>query len=263
MTSGVFKPICRPSGAAFNGARELRGLTPPAIDYRRSAAAMLNTSPLRAAGRRRAACRWWGLLLMLLCYLAGCTGSGRLEFASLDFRAVDPPAPRVSPVSVQECYWWTDQDGQVWIAMRSQRAVPFHPKLRFQFQLSLALEALPASKARNYKLGRRALRARVGFGPWESRFSSQVGIAALYRESGKRLRGSVRVQTSRVTLQWLGGWGKPVRYLMLGSFTAVPDEQRGRAIAEAAESSGWGRDAPRQPTSLPATTPTTSKAQPW
>ena len=167
-----------------------------------------------------------------LLIIAGCTGSGRLEFASLDFRAVDPPAPRVSPVSVRECYWWTEHDGQVWIAMQSQKTAFFNPKLRFQFQLSLALEKLPAGKARNYKLGPRELQVRVRFGPWESRFSSQTGIAALYCEPGDRLRGSVRVQTTRETLQWRGGGGKPVRYLMLGSFTAVHDEQRGRAIVK-------------------------------
>jgi hypothetical protein len=175
------------------------------------------------------------VLLAATLLVTGCTGTGRLEFASLDFRAVDPPPPRVSPVSVQECYWWTEPNGQLWIAMQSHRTPLIYPELRFQFQLSLALEKLPAGKARDYKLGRRELQVRVRLGPWESRFSSQVGIAALYREPGNRLRGSVRVQTSRVTLQWLGGWGEPVRYLMLGAFTAVHDEQRGRAIVKAIE----------------------------
>ena len=205
-------------------------------------------------------CRGLGATLLLL--VLGCTGSGRLEFASLDFRTVDPPAPRVSPVSVQECYWWTDPDGQVWIAMQSRRTAFLIPKLRFHFQLSLALERLPAGRARNYKLGRRELRVRVRFGPWESRFSSQTGIAALYRERGDRLRGSVRVQTSRVSMRWLGGWGKPVRYLMLGSFTAVHDEQRGRAIVEATESGGWGRGTPRRPASQPASMRASAAAKP-
>jgi hypothetical protein len=173
-------------------------------------------------------------LLAVSLLLTGCAGGGRLEFASLDFRAVDPPPPRVSPVGLQECYWWTEDDGRVQIAMQSRRTPLWNSTLRFQLQLSLTLEKLPAGPARNYTLEPRALQARVRFGPWESRFTSQTGIVALYRESGDRLRGSARVRTSRVTLQWLGGWSEPVRYLMLASFTAVPDERRGRAIAELA-----------------------------
>jgi len=203
-----------------------------------------------------------GMLVTFLLFVAGCTGSGRLEFASLNFKAIDPPAPRVSPLKVQECYWWTDQDGQVWIAMQ-HRGIPFfNPRLRFEFQLSLALEQLPAGQARNYQLRRRELRARVKFGPWESRFASQLGIAALYRESGDRLRGSLRVQTTRVSLEFLGSWSEPVRYLMLGSFVAVPGEQRGRAIAEATESAGWGRDTPVRPASQPATAPASAEMKP-
>ncbi len=197
----------------------------------------------------------YGLGVALLLVSLGCTGRGRLEFASLDFRAVDPPPPRVVPLNVQECYWWTDQAGKVWIAMRSEKTPVLFPMLRFQFQLSLVLDKLPAGLARNYALGGRALRARGQRGPLHARFSSHVGVAALYRERGNRLRGSVRAQTSRVSLQWLGGWSKPVRYLMLGSFTAVYDEQRGRAILEATESDGWGRGTPRRPASQPASRP--------
>lgn len=161
---------------------------------------------------------------------------------------------------MRECYWWTDEDGQLWIAMQRQQTPLFYPKMRFEFQLSLALERLPAGTARNCKVDRTTLRARIRFGPWESRFSSRVGIVAVYRESRDRLRGSMRLQAVRVASQWLGGWGKPTRYLMLGSFTAVPDEQRGRAIAEATESSGWGRDSSARPpvTSRPARPPTSS-----
>lgn len=201
------------------------------------------------------------LLLTLLLLTSGCTGSGRFELTSLDFKAVDPPAPRVSSLKVRECYWWTDPDGNVWLAMQRRITPWFSPRLRFEFQLSLALEKPPAGKARNYDLRRRALRARVKFGPWESRFASQIGIAALYRESGNRLRGSLRVQTTQTSLQFLGGWSKPVRHLMLGSFTAVHDEQRGRAIAQITESAGWDRDTP-PPTSQPLEKPLTAEQKP-
>jgi hypothetical protein len=200
--------------------------------------------------------------MLLLLVTTGCTGSGRLEFASLDFKAIDPPAPRVSPLKVRECYWWTDELGQVWIAMQRRADPFFNPRLRFEFQLSLVLEKLPAGPARNYELRRPALRARVKFGPWESRFASQVGIAALYRASGDRLRGSLRAQTTRASLQFLGGWSEPVRYMMLGSFTAVHDKQRGRPIAEMTESAGWDRAPPPSPASQPTIAPTTAPTNP-
>ncbi|MFQ5805513.1 MAG: hypothetical protein ACE5I3_03575 [Phycisphaerae bacterium] len=200
----------------------------------------------------------WCLVIGCLCCAVGCSGSGRIELASLNYRAVDPPAappPRVARIDLDGCYWWTDDNGRVWIAMQRQWTPLFSPRLRFEFQLSLVLDKLPAGRARDYRVARKELRARLRFGPWESRFTSTVGILALYRESNDRLRGSLRLQATRVTTRWLGGWGKPTRYLMLGSFVAVHDEQRGRPIAEATESSGWGRDAAVPSARTPATAP--------
>ena len=187
-------------------------------------------------------------LLVLLPIHTGCRGGGRLELASLSFKSVDPPAPRVTAVKLRECYWWTDDADQVWIAVQSRWSPWFNPKFRLELQMSLVLEKLPAGAARNYELRQRALCGRIRFGPWESRLVSQVGIAAAYRESGNRLHCSMRVQATRVTSQLLGSWGQPVPYLVLGDFTAVPDEQRGRAIALLTESGGWDR----KPTSRPA-----------
>jgi hypothetical protein len=202
----------------------------------------------------------------LLLALTGCRGGGHVDFVALNYKAIDPPAPRITRVDMQECYWWTDADGGLWIAMQRADVPPLQPKLAFRFQLSLALEKLPAGRARNYSIGERELRSCARLGPWESRFTARRGIAALYRESDDSLRGNLRVEATRVTARWLGGWGRPTRYLMLGSFVAVRDEQRGRAITEATESAGWereplerrrtGRGSSTRPTSQPATSPT-------
>ncbi len=59
------------------------------------------------------------------------------------------------------------------------------------------LERLPAGQARNYTAAKRELRAVARVGPTEMRFASLSGIAALYRESGGRMRGSMRLLVSR------------------------------------------------------------------
>ena len=191
------------------------------------------------------------LALLLPLAAVGCAGRARMEFSPLHFKSIDPPAPQSSRVNFDRCYWWTDEGGRLWVAMERTFAPWFNPKLRVEVQISLQLEKLPAGAARNYPIGRRELRARIKFGVWESRFSSVAGIAAVYRESGDRLRGSLRMQTSRVSSELIGGWGEPSIYLMQGAFNAVHDEQRGREIATLTESQGWERP-PIAPTSSPS-----------
>lgn len=178
--------------------------------------------------------------IAFLLVTVGCS-RGRIELSSLDYQTIDPPAPGATSVPLRECYWWTDEDGAVRVAMRYVKNQPLFPQLRTEFNMSLVLEQPPRGQARNYKLNRQTLRAHVRMGPWQSRFTSTVGIAALYRESGGRFRGSLRVQSMRVAARLLGGWGKPTRYLLQGSFTAINDERRGREILEITESDGWER----------------------
>jgi len=204
------------------------------------------------------------LILLGVCLggLTGCSGGGRVEVVSLNYRSIDPPAPRVARIDLDRCYWWADQEGQVWIAMERETRPLFGIFGRICFQMSLVLEKLPAGRERYYIAAKRELRARALVGPAQIRFSSAAGILALYREPGDRMRGSFRLLTRRVVTRWLGGWGRPSSYLMLGSFEAVHDEARGRRIAAATESAGWGREQ-AAPTSRPVTSqPTTGRRVP-
>jgi hypothetical protein len=204
------------------------------------------------------------LAALLPLLAAGCAGAARLEFVPLNYKSIDPPPALPARVDFQQCCWWVDDDGRLGIAMEKKFTPPFHPEFKFELQVSLLLEKPPAGKARNYPIGRRELRARVKFGVWESRFSSLNGIAAVYRESGDRLRGALRIQTSRVSSELLGGWSEPANYLMLGTFTAVPDPARGRQIAALTESQGWDRP-PNAPTSapdIPASSPAEESDEP-
>lgn len=174
-------------------------------------------------------------------FFTGCTGSGRIELASLDFTSIDPPDPRVTSLALDQCYWWTDDQEHVWVALQRRFRSPFNELLHFQFQMTLRFEKPPAGKARNYLVSRDELRAVVRVGPLESRFVSKTGIAALYRLDGGRLRGSLRMQVLREVNRLLGGWSKPSAYLLLGSFTAVPNRAAGESIRSATESDDWPR----------------------
>ncbi len=177
--------------------------------------------------------------------LAGCTGSGHVQIAALDYQAIDPPAgppPRVVQIDADRCCWWTDERGKVWVALERDQPLLLTPEWRFKFQLSLALDEPPAGRARDYAVSKRELRAMVRAGPTQARYSSVRGIVALYREPHDQMRGSFRLEVAREVQQMLGGWGRPGRYLMMGTFHAVRDEARGRVIAAQTEFLDRGRD---------------------
>lgn len=196
----------------------------------------------RLTARRAGA--WWGCLLAAvpLAGLLGCAGSGRVEIAAMNFRAIDPPGAQFSRLPLDRCYWWTDDTGQVWVAMETMRRPLLGALGPFSFRMSLVLEKLPAGPDRNYLVSKRELRAVARFGVSEGRFVSAMGIVALYREKGDRMRGTFRLMAQRQVTGLLGGWGRPSSHLLLGSFVAVHDPQHGKPIAEATESQGWERD---------------------
>lgn len=188
-----------------------------------------------------------GLIAVFVIALTGCAGTAHVCVVALDYQAIDPPAgppPQVTQLDLDRCYWWTDENGRVRVAMECERPALLVPEWRFRFQLSLALDEPPAGRARDYKLGQRELRGVARFGPAQSRLESVRGIVAVYRERGDQLRGSFRMEVAREVQQLLGGWGRPGRFLMMGTFTAVHDEPRGRRIASEAEALGPQRPTP-------------------
>lgn len=184
----------------------------------------------------------WGLAAALTLCAAGCAGSGRVETVPLDYRSIDPPPAKVAYLDLDHCYWWTDESGQVWIALEAVRRPLFSPLGELRFQMSLVFDELPAGQARNYLVSKRELRAVARLAVMEGRFVSAAGIVALYRAPGNRLHGSFRLLAQRQVTQMLGGWGPPSSHLLQGTFEAVHDPQRGRPIAAATESRGWERE---------------------
>ncbi len=177
-----------------------------------------------------------GLLLLLL---AGCS-RGRVELTPLQFRTIDPPAPRAVGFEIQDAIWDEDADGRLRIALRREATVPI-VNLRQRLVLSLLLERLPNGKAREYRLTRTSLRGLAEVGPGQARFESIGGIAAVYREdAADEIRCVFRVLAQRSTARLLGGFGKPTRVLLQGEVRARRDARTGAWVTET-EQGGFER----------------------
>jgi|GEM_PF-1460232 len=222
-------------------------------------------SPLRRP-QRYARVSWhsaFSLGVLASVALSGCAGGGRVEIASLNFEAIDPPGappPRFTNITLDRCYWWLDDHGRVCVAMERHAPAPLGPAWQFRFQMVLQLGEMPAGHARDYRVTKRELRAVARFGPSRSRFTSISGVVALYRRPSDRLRGSFRLLVAREVQQMLGGWGLPGRYLMMGTFEAVPDQERGRQIVADIDSLTAPPDdqCAGPPTSAPSSAPSSA-----
>jgi hypothetical protein len=180
------------------------------------------------------------IAILLVGVSAGCTGSGTVQFASLDMTRVDPPPARVQTVQFGRVSWWTDEvDGTLRIAFEKDAPSLLGEIGRVIVQLSLRLEKLPAGPSREYKLGPSELRGRVRVGATETRLASASGVAVIDRVSESVLR----LIATRRTMQLLGGWGTGARLLVLGEFRAVREEGVGARIYEETESNDFVRPA--------------------
>jgi hypothetical protein len=204
--------------------------------------------PLRCAA---ASVRGLPAALVAVLLAGGCSG-GKVQIVSLDYRSIDPPSVEPVEIVLDGCYWWTDEQEQLWVAMNAgwQPGLGAGP---LSFKLSLLLPRLPSGEGRDYPVSDRTLRAVARIGPLEGRFCSVTGIVAIYRQPGERLRGALRALVTREVAQLLGGWSKPTRLLMLARFEAVYDPASGRPILEASESHGWDRSPP--PSTRPSSGP--------
>lgn len=209
---------------------------------------------LRAAVAARLGSRYFLAAAALCVFLTGCR-AGTLELAALDYRSIDPPSAQVHRLELDEAYWWTDEQGNVWIAGRKRATPPFMPEFQSDVQFSLRLGPPPAGAARNYTADAVTLRAVVRVGPGEARLTSVMGIVAAYSEAGETLRVSARILANHQAAQLLGGYSGPTRYLFLARMEARNDATRGRAIADATETQGWARGVKAAPDSRPTTAP--------
>lgn len=191
------------------------------------------------------------VLVWVVALTAGCSGSGRVNFVSLNMTDIDPPPAKAWQFDAAECYWWLDEQGELNIALRSVRDAALLGKLgRVELCISFVLDAPPAGSGRNYPIRQREVRAVALNAMQSHRFTSFAGIAGVSTLPDKRYRGSFRVWMhahSEVSMFNVMP-NRPSPLLCFGTFEAVHDPARGRALRDRSESSGFARPAkPRAP----------------
>lgn len=199
------------------------------------------------------------LLCVAVAVCVGCNGGGHVDYTSLDYANIDPPTTRITHQDMPHCYWWTDERGQLWVAMERHDASLFGPAWSTQARVVFVLECPPAGRGRNYLVGKREMRGAATFGIVDVRYTAIHGVMGINRDSAEsnELRGSFRIMAGFSVSQMLGGWGNPAMVLMIGNFVAIHDEQRGRRIVQRAEFEAW-EEQTRPPTSQPTTKPRTA-----
>lgn len=186
------------------------------------------------------------MLLAIAALTAGCTGSGRVNFVSLNMTDIDPPPAKAWQFDATECYWWLDDLGDLNIALRSVRDAALLGKLgRVELYVSFVLDTPPAGSGRNYPIRQREVRAVALNAMQTHRFTSFAGIAGVSTRPDQRYRGSFRVwMHAHSELSMLNVMpNRPSPLLCFGTFEAVHDPARGRALRERSESSGFARPA--------------------
>lgn len=188
--------------------------------------------------------RGWGAGLLGAALLTvGCAGPpGQIATVALDYRNIDPPPAEVGRLTLDRAVWWTDEQGRLWIGLQRTPQWFGGPTAELALELTLRLEAMPAGAARNYAVNSQSVRARVAAGPLETRFVSEEGVVAIYREGGAdRLRGTFRVRVQRYARRLLGTWSGGSDFLIMGEFDARRDAARGVELRGVTDANDWAR----------------------
>ncbi|MCH8148748.1 MAG: hypothetical protein IH987_12250 [Planctomycetes bacterium] len=186
-----------------------------------------------------------GVLVLLA--LGGCRGHGVVHLVPSGTAKISMRKPLLVEIHPTECYYWVTDENQLCIAMRQIRHSLFGVRGRREFILSMVLEGVPASVGRNYRAGRRTMRAHRHRGLSHSRLASLVGIVSVWDFDQRKLRGRFRLSTKQQTYSVLTGWGSDRRVLVIGDFTAIKDRKAGEALLARTEERGMARDTERGP----------------
>lgn len=209
------------------------------------------------------------LALVCGCLLAsvldtGCTGHGTVHtvpFMRSDFGPAEHP---IISTPVTEAYYWVEPDGQLRIALRHHAPSLLGKVLESDWQMSMVLDGLPAGVEKLYTLNSRSVRVKHSRGPAHQRFASLAGVAVAgspkHRTITGRFHATVRGQQFGVFSGWSPALQRGPLVVMVGTFTAVENADRGRAILQHTEDDGFDRKGELPPTLRGTPTPATRAA---
>lgn len=161
----------------------------------------------------------------------GCTGNAYLNVVALDYSTIDPQSPPPRTLEFDECYWWVDDDKELHIAMRKKVDIPFIGSLgKIRILAAIRPGGPPAGRERQYDVGPETFRICAEIGPAKTRFSSVRGVIAVAKDGDSRLRGNLRLESSRQVLQLFGDWGRPTITIWNGPFVAVRNREKTEEI---------------------------------
>ena len=205
-----------------------------------------------AAAVRKGNVRCTAMAALGLLLLAGCAGHASIHLVPLGGSKISTTAPLVQKITPDECYYWVNEKNELCLAMREVDRSIWGKRFEGEFILSLVLEGLPAGAARDYRVSRRTLRARLRAGYRHTRAASLGGIVGVWDYDGGELKGRFRMSAKHQTYSILTGWGGNAAVLFVGEFTAVLDRPAGEKILARTEERGMERPPPgTKPKRLP------------
>lgn len=171
---------------------------------------------------------------------AGClsTGAG-IDVIDLDYRRISDDEKLIRHVDVGRGYWWTEGD-TLFVALTTDTR-GLTPLDHRRFDLTLALDGMPAEKSRTYELGKEAVRGYLRHGLSHERFRSMRGIANVQLESHNRLSGKFRLSAAKEFFHVLTDWAPTGPVVLVGKFNAIKNPRAGGKVLARSEEDGMGR----------------------
>ncbi len=175
--------------------------------------------------------------------MTGCAGRANVQVVPLGTQRINTSGPLISELTPRECYYWTNDDGDLRVAMRSRKRSLFDRRLDQEFVLSFVFDDVPAAASRDYRFNRRTARCRTHAFIFHARSASLNGIATVWDYGKSTLRGRFRFYAKIQTYHLLAGWRDDGNALYTGEFEAVADRRKGEAILAETEGTGMERSA--------------------
>ncbi len=180
------------------------------------------------------------IALALVVTASGCASGASLQFADLNFKRLNPDDPLIVNVPIESC-WWSIEGQQVHIAMTLGDIRSESGTTRERMLLSLVLEGIPEGQAREYRLGKPAMRCYRHEKQDHARYASLQGVATIRLRPGNMLEGRFRISARKQVFHILTNWTTVGPTLVMGTFTAKRDGERVSSILVQTEEGGMER----------------------